>query len=274
MKALAHKLYLFDNKNEHEIAAATGQSFETIFSWAQADDWQGQRQAATAASATIADNLGRQILAFQQQITNREAGQDTPTREEIDQQAKLLNGYNKLKHTSKAATAQAILNFIHFIANADEGLFQSLLPLYLQYIGYSNKSKEKETTPMATQPAPATLQTEPAQQPVAAIEPPDDPFIIENTKEHIYGEKPPFTRSVFERNKHMMKDYTLGEANKLVLFEGKMVKKGWLEHNLLQYYLPINRRYFVADENTYHQKVSHGETLYQIRAFYETNRAA
>lgn len=282
MKALARKLYLLDNKNEQEIAKKTGQSIDTIFAWAHQDGWDHTRSLANAAPAKMADNIGRQILAFQQNIADRQEQAGIPTPDEINLQAKLLNGYNKTKHLSQAQIAHVLLEFMHFVADEEQGLYDRIMDLYLQYTDHKSANKTKEKAPDkatdATAVAPATQPPQPpAPQPepqqFAAPEPPDDPFIIDK-KEYTSGERPPFNKQAFERNKHMIEQYHTGDKNGLVEFEGKMVKKGWLEYNLLQYYLPLDRRRFVTDESTYHQKIHHTQTVYDIRDFFARTRAA
>ncbi len=281
MKALARKLYLLDNKNEHEIAKKTGQSIETIFAWAHQDGWDRTRNLANAAPAKMADNIGRQILAFQQSIADRQEQAGIPTPDEINMQAKLLNGYNKTKHLSQAQITHVLLDFMHFVADEEQGLYNRIMELYLQYADHKSADKTKGTPGKAADAIVATtapqLPVPPAPQPepqrAAAPEPPDDPFIIDK-KEYVSGEQPPFSKQAFERNKHMIEQYHTGDKNGLVEFEGKMVKKGWLEYNLLQYYLPLDRRRFVTDESTYHQKIHHTQTVYDIRDFFARTRAA
>lgn len=271
MKALARKLYLLDNRNEHEIAQKTGESFDTIFNWAQQEGWHTARTLAEETPAKMAENIGRQVLAYQQAIAGKEEQPCIPTPEEINLQAKLLSGYNRVKHTSKAFTAQALLGFMHFVADEEEALYGRIMQLYLQYIDHKEPktaAKAETTGNTAATPAPA-----PEPQPVVATEPPDDPFILDK-KEYINGERPPFDKQAFERNKQMMEHYHTGDKNSLVSFEGKMVKKGWLEYNLMQYYLPIDRRRFVTDENTYPFKINHADTVVDIREYFMRARAA
>jgi transposase len=278
MKALARKLYLLDNKNEHEIAKKIGQPLETIFAWVHQEGWDRTRALAEASPAKMADNMARQILAFQQGIDDKEENPGRPTPDEINLQAKLLAGYNKTKHLSQAQVAQVLLGFMHFVADEEHSLYGRMMELYLQYIDQKPTGKNAEkAAPDAAPKPPAQPATTPAQEvaqkPVAAVEPPDDPFILDK-KEHINGEQPPFSRQAFERNKQMLEQYHTGDKNSLVSFEGKMVKKGWLEYNLMQYYLPIDRRRFITDENTYPFKINHADTIVDIREFFIRARAA
>jgi hypothetical protein len=174
----------------------------------------------------ITANLCTQILAFQQTIAIREADQQFPTPQEVNLQCKLINCLVKL-------TGLAAKNRMPDEEDVEEA------------IKYGQQTTVGSTIPDTT----SYVHTEspaPTQREHRDNTPP-----------------PPFSRTDFETHKHLIFNYDIPEET--TLLNGKEVYKPWLEYNLLQYYLPIQQRYFISDETDYRNTINHSNTLIDIR---------
>ena len=75
----ARYLYFNENISQQEIAQAVGVTPRTLYNWIRQFSWHQQREVANSTMALIADNIGGQLLDFQQVIARREMEDRCPT---------------------------------------------------------------------------------------------------------------------------------------------------------------------------------------------------
>jgi transcriptional regulator with XRE-family HTH domain len=93
----ARHLYINGNCSQRDIAKRFGVSERTVYNWVKGNAWDRLRHAAATAPITIAENLSTQLVALQNEISNREPGNRFPTRHEADVICRMVNAIDKTK---------------------------------------------------------------------------------------------------------------------------------------------------------------------------------
>jgi transposase-like protein len=217
----AYTLYLSGSATQKQIAEATGVSEKTIYNWSRQFRWHQQRQQHNDVCRSVSENLCRQLLVFQQQINDRE---DVPTAQELNTQVRLVNSILKLEKTiGKTQQADAMTEFLEFVANTNEQAGNLLLDMYIAYADAMEAKKQVRKQPVKTSNQPVTHQQPEKQEPA------------------------PITQQDFNDYRHLLNSFGDLTDRHTTRFRGRFVNSRWLQYNLLQYCLPPDQRRFMGD---------------------------
>ncbi|PQJ13077.1 hypothetical protein CJD36_004860 [Flavipsychrobacter stenotrophus] len=114
----------------------------------------------------IADNFCTQLLAFQNAIFARPAGDQIPTQQEINMQTKLLSNIIKIKKLNATDhVAKFMTTFCRFLGKEDKEQAQKIAGKFIQFMGLDSTDSDiatQETVIAETNPFEASpLQAEP-----------------------------------------------------------------------------------------------------------------
>lgn len=289
-QAQAYHLYFDGGKTQKEIAIEIGVTEKTMYNWVRHFSWHKMREATLAVPALIADNICKQVIAFQQSIAARPEGEQFPSPQEINMQCKLINCLDKMKkYPSKGQTIQAVNNFLHFIGDTDGELSRSLSDKFEQYmqqkatdghqpwnIGYGpdpfvyappveNSSEEINidvaATPHSNKPSFRDGTTGSGRHISGSFPPP------EKTGNKPETEKPAITQQDYNDYRHLIGNTGKTTGKGTVKFRGRFVNALWLQYNLYQYTLPVTERHFINDARTVIEKIDPASLREKISCF-------
>ena len=126
-KQQAQFLYMTGGKSQKEIADLVGVCERTVHSWIHQYAWDKLRLAGFLAPATIADNLGAQIVELQNSIAAREPNNRFPNMQEAEITRKLVTCYEKMKkYPSLSQSMQVLETFRNYIRPIDKDFAREL----------------------------------------------------------------------------------------------------------------------------------------------------
>ena len=254
-------LYCNEHKTQKEIAAIVGVTEKTIYNWIQQFSWYKMREEATNTIAQIASSLCQQLIAFQQSIMTRAELPGIPTLQDINLQGRLINMLDKLRrYQGKGQANNALTGFMHFVAGSDENLVGLLFDKYAEYTEKKNTGNRSPKTDETHSESTSSALSGSVPEPVKTGNTPEINSQMRNPV-------PIITEEEFRDKKHMLARFDGILPDSRVIFRNGYVNAMWLEYNMLQHFLPVDERNFIADAEDVIKHIDHKATQAKIRQY-------